>query len=235
MLRIAYVEDELPAATGLQNCLERYGREHGLELQIHAYQTADALLQQYNPATDILFLDVELPGTSGMEAARQLRNRGYEGALVFVTNMAQYAVQGYEVDALDFLVKPVNPFAFTVKMNRILRRVRNRAGHTICLNLADGIRKLDVRQIYYLETFDHTLHYHTEQGTFSLRGSLSAAEKTLGPWHFARCNQCYLVNLRHVNGVTGNQVLVGEHALEISRRCRAAFLAAVTAYMGGET
>ena len=122
MLRIAYVEDELSAATGLQNCLEGYGREHGLELQIRAYPTADALLQQYNPATDILFLDVELPGTSGMEAARQLRDRGYEGALVFVTNMAQYAVQGYEVDALDFLVKPVNPFAFTVKMNRILRR-----------------------------------------------------------------------------------------------------------------
>lgn len=172
MLRIAYVEDELSAVTGLQNCLEGYGREHGLELQIRAYPTADALLQQYDPATDILFLDVELPGTSGMEAARQLRDRGYEGALVFVTNMAQYAVQGYEVDALDFLVKPVNPFAFTVKMNRILRRVRNRAGHTICLNLADGIRKLDVRQIYYLETFDHTLHYHTEQGVFSLRGHL---------------------------------------------------------------
>lgn len=70
MLRIAYVEDELPAAAGLQNCLEGYGREHGLELQIRAYQTADALLQQYDPATDILFLDVELPGTSGMEAAR---------------------------------------------------------------------------------------------------------------------------------------------------------------------
>ena len=235
MLRIAYVEDELPAATALQNCLEQYGQEHDLEMKIQAYPTADALLQAYDPATDILFLDVELPGTSGMEAARQLRERGYEGALVFVTNMAHYAMQGYEVDALDFLVKPVNPFAFSMKMNRIVRRVRNRAGHTICLNLTDGVRKLDVRQIYYLETFDHTLHYHTEQGVFSLRGSLSAAEKTLGPWHFARCNQCYLVNLRHVSGVSGNQVLVADHPLEISRRCRTSFLAAVTAYMGGET
>lgn len=235
MLRITYVEDEPAAAAALQTCLERYGLEQGLALQIRAYNTADALLQQYDPATDILFLDVELPGTSGMEAARQLREQGYEGALVFVTNIAYYAVQGYEVDALDFIVKPITPFAFTVKMNRIVRRVRNRAGHTVCLNLASGIQKLDVRQIYYLETFDHTLHYHTEQGVFSLRGSLSAAEKALGPWHFARCNQCYLVNLRHVSGISGNQVRVAGHSLEISRRNRTSFLAAVTAYMGGET
>lgn len=235
MLRIVYVEDEPTAAVSLQTCLERYGREHGLELQIRGYTTADALLQQYDPATDVLFLDVELPGTSGMEAARLLRDRGYEGALIFVTNVAHYAVQGYEVEALDFILKPVNYFAFQVKMDRTIRRVHSRAGHTICLNLADGIRKLDVRQIYYLETFDRMLHYHTEAGVFTLRGSLSSAEKTLAPWHFVRCNQCYLVNLRHVTGVSGDTVSVAGRELEISRRCRGPFLAAVTAYIGGET
>ncbi len=87
--------------------------------------------------------------------------------------------------------------------------------------------------ILYLETRDRLLHYHTTTGTWSVRGSLLKAEKDLTAYHFARCNQCYLVNLRHVRGVQDDFVQVGEERLEISRRQRAAFLAAVAAYVGG--
>ena len=139
------------------------------------------------------------------------------------------------MEALDFILKPVSYPVFSIKMDRAVRRARSRAGHTVTLSLADGLRRLDVRQIYYLETRDRMLYYHTEQGAFALRGSLSAAEKELAPWHFARCNQCYLVNLRHVTGVAGDTVTVAGRPLEISRRCRAPFVAAVTAYIGGET
>ena len=235
MLKIACVEDDAAEAAQLKSCLDRYAAEHGLALETCAFATADQLLAQYDPAFDILFLDVEMPGTSGMQAARQLRRQGCEAVILFITNIARYAVQGYEVEALDFILKPVNYPVFGIKMDRAVRRARSRAGHTVTLSLADGIRRLDVRQIYYLETRDRMLYYHTEQGAFALRGSLSAAEKELAPWHFARCNQCYLVNLRHVTGVAGDTVTVAGRPLEISRRCRAPFVAAVTAYIGGET
>ena len=84
-----------------------------------------------------------------------------------------------------------------------------------------------------METRDRLLHYHTADKVWSVRGSLLKSEKELAPYHFARCNQCYLVNLRHVKGVQDDLVQVGEERLEISRRQRAAFLAAVASYVGG--
>lgn len=77
------------------------------------------------------------------------------------------------------------------------------------------------------------LHYHTADGDFTVRSSLQSAEAQLAPYHFARCNQCYLVNLKHVKAVENDFVLVADARLEISRRQRAAFLTALASYIGG--
>ena len=87
--------------------------------------------------------------------------------------------------------------------------------------------------IYYLETHDRLLWYHTTKGEFSVRASLASAEKQLAQYHFSRCNQCYLVNLKYVKAVENDFVHVNTDHLEISRRQRAAFLTAVASYIGG--
>ena len=153
--------------------------------------------------------------------------------LVFVTNMAQYAIRGYEVDALDFVLKPVSYYQFSTKLERALQRIQRRRGGQIALQVGGGVQLLNTDDILYLETRDRLLHYHTAADTWSVRGSLQKAEKELAPYHFARCNQCYLVNLRHVTGVQNDFVQIGKEQLEISRRQRVAFLAAVAAYVGG--
>ena len=233
MLHISFAEDDQAMALQLRQYLDRYGAEHGLELEVRAFASGDELLRQYDTSCDILLLDVEMPGIDGMETARALRQRDRDVVIVFITNIARYAVDGYEVEALDFILKPVNYFTFSVKMDRAVRRARQQARHTVCLQLADGMQMLDTQEIYYLETRDRMLYYHTGKGVFRLRGSLSAAEKELAPWNFARCNQCYLVNLRYVSGIVRDTVTVAGHSLEISRRCKTAFLAAVAAYVGG--
>lgn len=106
-------------------------------------------------------------------------------------------------------------------------------GGQVALQVSGGVQLLDTDDILYLETRDRLLHYHTATDTWSVRGSLLKAEKDLAAYHFARCNQCYLVNLRHVRGVQDDLVQVGEERLEISRRQRTAFLAALAAYVGG--
>ena len=92
---------------------------------------------------------------------------------------------------------------------------------------------LNTSEIYYLETRSRMLYYHTAKGEFAVRASLASAEKQLAEYHFARCNQCYLVNLEFVKAVDGDFVQVGEDRLEISRRQKAAFLTAVASYLGG--
>lgn len=136
-------------------------------------------------------------------------------------------------DAMDFVLKPVSYYQFSTKLERALQRIQRRRGGQIALQVGGGVQLLNTDDILYLETRDRLLHYHTAADTWSVRGSLQKAEKELAPYHFARCNQCYLVNLRHVTGVQNDFVQIGQEQLEISRRQRVAFLAAVAAYVGG--
>ena len=153
---------------------------------------------------------------------------------MFVTNMAQYAIKGYEVDALDYVLKPVSYGAFCTKLSRAIQRVQRRKGGQVALQLSGGgMQLLDTGDILYLETRNRMLYYHTATQEYAVRGSLAGAEKQLAAYHFARCNQCYLVNLQYVRGVENDFVQVGDARLEISRRQKAAFMTAVASYLGG--
>ena len=112
-------------------------------------------------------------------------------------------------------------------------RVKNREGKRICLNLPDGAKFLDSREIYYVEIQNRMLHYHTKAGVFTIRGALKDVQEELEDWHFVKCNQCYLVNLKYVSEIRKNIAVVGGDELEISRRNRPAFLSAVVDFLGG--
>lgn len=109
----------------------------------------------------------------------------------------------------------------------------NREGKRICLNLPDGAKFLDSREIYYVEIQNRMLHYHTKAGVFTIRGALKDVQEELEDWHFAKCNQCYLVNLKYVSEIRKNIAVVSGDELEISRRNRPAFLSAVVDFLGG--
>ena len=221
MAKIAVVEDNDAMRAQLCGFIAQYAQESGHQLDVTAFSDGAQLL------------DIEMPTLGGMPTAERIRRQDPEVVLVFVTNMAQYAIRGYEVDALDFVLKPVSYYQFSTKLERALQRIQRRRGGQVALQVSGGVQLLDTDDILYLETRDRLLHYHTATDTWSVRGSLLKAEKDLAAYHFARCNQCYLVNLRHVRGVQDDLVQVGEERLEISRRQRTAFLAALAAYVGG--
>ena len=233
MAKIAVVEDNDAMRGELCGFIAQYAQESGCQLDVTPFADGSQLVEPYRPGFDIIFLDIEMPTLGGMPTAERIRRQDPDVVLVFVTNMAQYAIRGYEVDALDFVLKPVSYYQFSTKLERALQRIRRRRGGQIALQVGGGVQLLDTDDILYLETRERLLHYHTADNTWSVRGSLLKAEKELAPYHFARCNQCYLVNLRHVRGVQDDIVQVGEERLEISRRQRTSFLAAVAAYVGG--
>ena len=227
MAKIAVVEDNDAMREQLCGFIAQYARESGRQLDVTAFADGAEIVDPYRPGFDIIFLDIEMPTLGGMPTAERIRQVDPDVVLVFVTNMAQYAIRGYEVDALDFVLKPVSYYQFSTKLERALQRIQRRRGGQIALQVGGGVQLLNTDDILYLETRDRLLHYHTAADTWSVRGSLQKAEKELAPYHFARCNQCYLVNLRHVTGVQNDFVQIGKEQLEISRRQRGAFLAAV--------
>ena len=234
MAKIAVVEDNDAMRAQLCGFIAQYAQESGHQLDVTAFSDGAQLVEPYRPGFDIIFLDIEMPTLGGMPTAERIRRQDPDVVLVFVTNMAQYAIRGYEVDALDYVLKPVNYYQFCTKLSRAIQRVQRRRGGQVVLQLAGGgIQLLDTADIYYPETHSRMLYYHTSKGEFAARASLQSAEKQLAEYHFVRCNQCYLVNLAYVKGIENDFALVKNDRLEISRRQRTAFLTAVASYMGG--
>ena len=233
MLNIAIAEDERQYCEQLKRYLKRYAGEHQLEIDAQVFYTGRELVEQYQPVYDIIFLDIRMPDLSGMEAAQIIRQRDEEVVFVFITSLAQYAINAYEVGALDYILKPVAYETFAMKFTRVIRRAEGRSGSTITLTLPSGVKRLRTRDIYYVEVENHMLHYHTREGEFVIRGTMQKAEQELCVHQFAKCNHWYLVNLIHVSEVGKNSVVVGGAELEISRRSRTAFLSAVANCLGG--
>ena len=103
MHRILIVEDEPGAAMALRDAIARYGAEHSEQFQVGWMRNT---IDLDGPAFDLIFMDIDLGIENGMDAAREIREFDRSTPIIFVTNLAQYAVQGYEVKALDFIVKP---------------------------------------------------------------------------------------------------------------------------------
>ena len=234
MYHIAIVEDEKEFSEQLQEFLQRYQDEHQVHFKISVFCDGAEILENYEPVYDLILLDIEMPKVNGMEAANRIRETDNDVTLMFITNMASYAIHGYEVGALDFVMKPITYYAFSMRMTRALKRVRQQEEQQILLTLPGGVKKLGIQQIYFVDVQNHVLTYHTEEGEFSVRGTMQSAEKTLSvAKSFVKCNHWYMVNLKYVSEVQKNTVIVAGYELEISRRNRTAFLKALADYVGG--
>lgn len=234
MLRIAIVEDEESCIGQLKEYIGQYAGENGLEAEIQVFHDGLEIVEAYQPVYDIILLDIEMPRMNGMDAAESIRKRDQDVVLVFITNMAQYAIRGYAVDALDFVMKPITYYTFSMRLARAIGRVKKKESSTVLLNLpGGGVKRLDTKTIYYIESQNRMLHYHTQEGVYTVRGTMQSAEKQLRDYHFVKCNYWYLVNLMHATEMRKDKVVVGGAELEISRRNRSAFLSELTAYVGG--
>ena len=231
MLRCAIVEDSPRELEHLKECLARYSAERDIPLETTAFGDAASFLEHYRADYDIVFMDIELPGINGIETSHQLRAADPVVALVFITNMEQYAINGYEVDALDFVIKPINYYRFSSMMLRALRNLPVRDEKEVILQAAGTIRRMRISQIYYVEIQDHLLLYHTDMGRIEAWGKLSDVEAELDTYNFARCSSAHLVNMQHITSVSKTEVIVGSTKLPISQRKRKAFCDRVIAYL----
>ena len=206
MIRVAIVEDDAEVQGVLQEYVRRYTRQYGTEFEVTVFADGVDILEDYRAVYDIIFLDVEMKHLDGMTTAERIRQMDADVILIFITNMAQYAIRGYSVGALDYVLKPVPYFAFSQQLLKAVSRLEKRAKHYLTVPVEGGLRRLDTASIYYLESEGHRVHFYTDEGDFSAPGALKAFEEKLADCPFARCNSGYLVNLAQVQAVQQNTV-----------------------------
>lgn len=178
-MKIAIVEDDEAAKQQLEQCLDQYDAEYHCGFEITWYPSGTEFLEQWNQNAEIVFMDVEMPGLNGVDTARKMRETAPDAVLMFVTNLAQYAIAGYEVNALDFVLKPVNYFSFKLKITRALEAAQKNHGSILQVNTDHGTEYIKATEVWYIEVQSHDLLYHTAHGVLKTSGALKKLEEKL--------------------------------------------------------
>lgn len=241
MIQTAIVEDDSAARDSLIDYLKRMETDD-IRFCAVPFCSADDFLEETHNTYDLILMDIRMDGASrtgglrtanGMEAARRYRERDSRAVLIFITSLAKYAVEGYSVEALDFIVKPVSFPTFQTKITRALNVIASRRDTAISVYSEKKLLRLHTDDIIFVEVIGHLVYYHTAQGTIPVRGSLSKLEQQLQPFQFLRCHNCYLVNPRNISVIDGMDIEMtnGEH-VPISHPKKKTFLADLAKWMG---
>ncbi len=184
----------------------RWADAAGHIVQVSEFPSAESFLFEYdrNRDYDILLLDVEMRDMSGIELARRLRARGCRAEIVFITSHFEFIAEGYDVDALHYLVKPVSEEKLFEVLDRASRRLAAEPP-SVVVTVEGGTVKLLEADILYVEAFAHTIEIHTRSDVLRLRESITAFGERLSG-DFFRAHRSYIVNLRAVERISRTSV-----------------------------
>ena len=229
-MRIAIVEDEKENRDLLEKYLADFGKSNGITFS--TYQFADGLefLAAYKPVYSLVFMDIKMPNIDGMETAKRLRAIDDRVGIIFITNLLNYAIKGYELDAFDFVLKPLSYTDFSSRMRKFLKRYSEVKRRELVLTVNNKKVRIAVDDICWLEVEGHNISYHMADGEISVRTSLVNAERELPPY-FKKCNSGILVNLNYVQSLEKDRVCVFGQWLPISRPKRKSFSEDVMNYI----
>ena len=236
MLKIAIVEDERECQEALIEHLRKYEKEKNEAFIVRIFNDGIDILDDYSADYDLIFLDIHMKYQDGMTTAKRIREVDADAQIVFITALAQYAIEGYKVTALDFILKPVVYEQLAMTMDKVLA-VTSKYHKEKQLLVAEGERKckISTEDILYIEVVGHDMFFRTKDKVYSKHGiPLKTMADELAEYYFVKSGQSQLVNLRHVDEVKKDTVYVGGTQIFLSRSRKKEFLEAFADYVGME-
>jgi DNA-binding LytR/AlgR family response regulator len=224
VLRIGICDDEEKSRFALRLMLERLLDDDKNEPTLYDFASGEALLRFLSKRPgeiDLIFLDIEMSGMDGMESARLIRRQDADLIIVFVTGYADYVFQGFEVNALDYLLKPVKTEKLNAVLSRAIGTLSRQAPEMYTLQNTYGMYRVPKKDILYFASDKRQVTLVTAKRTYTYYAKLNEVERELTEG-FIRIHQRYLVNISAVQSIEGSSVIVGGSALPISRALRQA-------------
>ena len=233
-MRLAIVEDEKIFADNILGYLQRFQKETGYQIEPVWFQDGCDIVEEYKSDFDVILMDIQMKFMDGMTAARKIREKDSQVVILFLTNMVSYAIRGYEVDAMDYIIKPVTYFSFSEKLKKALKSVEYRKSQYIIVPIEGGIQKVDLSSVYYVECRGHNLFYKQAKEEIESRGTMNKLETLLAPYGFYRNSKSYLVNLEYVDGIQKNECMIHGERIPVSRLKKKEFMQALLKYVSEE-
>lgn len=223
---IAVVDDSARDAESLCLLIQNFGTARGLDFRVRHFESGEKFLSGMKKP-DVIFLDIDMPGMNGLELAKKIRKMSSQVILIFCTNLEQFAINGYEVNAIGYLLKPIDPYWFEFVMNKACNLLHVGKRSIIVVRTSTEQVVINVSDILYVEVQAHNIIYYVMQGgkltTVKSRGSMREVCGKLERYQFARCSVCYLVNLRKIISLKRNEVNLPDVNLPITRTFKQEF------------
>lgn len=236
MVTVYFVEDQKEDQELLTCYLERFEKENAMRFDLRPFTSAALFLSQYKFDGDIIFMDIDMPGLNGFDASVELRKNDSRSVLIFLTNLQQYAIKGYSVNAFDFIAKPLSYYQFSTLMRRALKKASLDREGDVVINSHNQIFKLDIRSLTYIEIINHQLIYHTDERDYSCWGTMSSIKDQFLERGFCSASVSVLVNLRRVDSIASSVVTLNDAKktrIFLSRSQKKEFAKAFTSYITG--
>lgn len=217
IVRIAIVEEDEGIAKTIRMYCEKFFSIYEKKFEAVHFSNALDFVSDYKPVYDLVFMDTEFSNIDGISAARKLREIDEFVLIAFVAANGKYAVEGYEVSACDYLLKPLTYRKFLPRLTKAINYIVRTDEKRIIFQSEGILRVLYVRDVCYVEVRGHNVTFHTATRQITTRARMYDVEKALESYGFFRVYDCYLVNLRHVNSLSGYTVTVNGDELTVSR------------------
>lgn len=236
MIRIAIVENDDRDMTMLKDALMAYLEKIDFkDCSLSTFANALDFLDDTTHKYDLVFLDILMPHMDGMELAQKIRQTNDKMMIIFTTNLTNFAIKGYEVNAYDYLVKPINVDHLASTMDKAIRILKQHDDSFISLTNKTSVRMVNLRSILSVEISSHLITYHFIDGTtFDVWGTLNEEMKRLPEREYVRVNKFQLINMAHINSIKNGVVYAvdGRYSFAMSRIYKKDATTKILSYFG---
>ncbi|WP_270940913.1 LytR/AlgR family response regulator transcription factor [Romboutsia lituseburensis] len=217
MFKVVICEDCENSRELIKETLKKIQNDNKYTIKIIEFENGEELINNYPEDIDIFMLDIEMGKLSGMDVAREIRKRDNNTQIIFTTGNPSYLQEGYEVRAYRYLIKPFSVDELKQHVLACINDIKIKKSKNIVIQEKNNIYKIPIDEILYIEVYKKDITIHTQNNEYQVKMSITNIEKELIQYNFFRCHRSYLVNLKKVDSLKGNVIVIKKLEIPVSR------------------
>ncbi|AWH76400.1 LytR/AlgR family response regulator transcription factor [Clostridioides difficile] len=217
MINIGICDDELHYRLKIKDILKKVLSSYTMDYNIHEFSSGKELLCNYPKNLDILIIDIQMEILNGIDTSRKIREFDENLEIIFMTSFPEFMQEGYEVKAYRYILKPINEKKITKNILPCIDEIMKKRNNYLTIKVKNYVDRIKIDSIIYIETDRPNIVIYTHDNTYTTKMSISKIEKILSEFGFFRCHNSYIINLKLVQSMNGNSVVINGKSIPVSK------------------